>query len=209
LKKAGVPEAKDPRERRAETTRLKIIAAANALVTELGVEGLTMRALAGRVDYSPTALYKYFKDKDELISAMREESWKSMNDFASSSPMKAPDLLAALVESGMRMYAFARENPGHYLSMMSPGKGFPASMEEFFGHSNFTGLIRLVSEGASRGDIALPAGVDARTISVFCFVVIHGASMLRMGLFKEHPAEWDVLAESVIALAAKMFSPRR
>jgi AcrR family transcriptional regulator len=179
------------------------------LVAELGVEGLTMRALAERVDYSATALYKYFKDKEELVSAMREESWKSLDEFASSGPAPAPDMLEALIGSGRRMYAFARENPGPYRSMMSPGRGFPSTMEEFFAHPNFAGLTRLVSEGVARGDIALPAGADAGTMGVYCFVVIHGASMLRMGLFKEHPAEWDALAESVIGLAGKMFSPKK
>ena len=209
MKEEGGPEGTNPRGRRAEATRRRIIAAANMLVAEFGVEGLTMRALAERVDYSATALYKYFKDKEELVSVLREESWKSMNAFADSAPIKAPDFLTALVESGKRMYAFARENPGPYRSMMSPGRGFPSTMEEFFGHPNFVGLMRLVSEGAARGDISLPAGADAGTMGVFCFVVIHGASMLRMGLFREHASEWDALAESVIGLAGKMFAPKK
>jgi AcrR family transcriptional regulator len=195
-----------PRSRRNEETRQKIISAAHDLVTELGVEGLTIRALAERVNYSPTALYHFFKDKDELISILREDAWNASRSFAAARPIDAKNSLAALVEGGKRMYAFARENPGSYRFMMSPAKGFPSSMEDFRAHSDFAGLDALIAEGAAAGNIRLPEGMDARLMAFFCFIVIHGASMLRMGLFKEHPEEWDSLSESVIETIGKMFS---
>jgi AcrR family transcriptional regulator len=198
--------ASSARDRRNEETRQKIIAAAHELVTELGVEGLTMRALAQRVNYSATALYGFFKDKDELISILREEAWNASESFAAAEPGNAKDPLSALVAGGKRMYSFAKENPASYRFMMSPAKGFPASMEDFRLHSNFAGLDALIASGAESGGIKLPEGMSPRLMAFFCFIVVHGASMLRMGLFKEHPEEWDSLSESVIGTIGEMFA---
>jgi AcrR family transcriptional regulator len=166
-----------------------------------------MRGLAQRVNYSATALYGFFKDKDELISILRDDAWKASESFAAAEPAGARNPISSLVAGGKRMYAFAKENPASYRFMMSPAKGFPASMEDFRLHPNFAGLETLIAAGAESGDIKLPEGLDARLMAFFCFIVVHGASMLRMGLFKEHPEEWDALSESVIGTIGKMFSP--
>lgn len=203
------PPSGTRRERRTEETRKRIIAAAHALVAELGVEGLTMRALAERVDYSPTALYHFFKDKDELVAILREDAWAESQRFLDASPPEGMDPLSALVEGGKRMYAFSKERPASYRFMMSPAKGFPASMEDFRENSNFAGLEALIAAGASAGGIGLPAGMDPSLMAFVCFIVIHGAAMLRMGLFKEHEKAWDSLSESAIEAIGGMFSPDR
>ena len=44
-----------------------ILRAAASLIEDEGVEALTMRAVAARAGYSPTAIYLVFKDKEELL----------------------------------------------------------------------------------------------------------------------------------------------
>jgi len=58
---------KTPSERRYEKTRQGILSAARTLLLEGGVEAISMRTLADKVDYSPAALYKYFANKEEII----------------------------------------------------------------------------------------------------------------------------------------------
>ncbi|MRR32158.1 TetR/AcrR family transcriptional regulator, partial [bacterium] len=48
-----------PSERRYQRTRQSILEAAQAILSEQGIEALSMRALAEKADYSPAALYKY------------------------------------------------------------------------------------------------------------------------------------------------------
>lgn len=48
--------------------RERILAAAAELIAEEGVQRLTLRKLAARIDYTPTTIYLYFKDKADLLS---------------------------------------------------------------------------------------------------------------------------------------------
>ncbi len=67
----SVPEP-SPR-RRGRPPRLhrdQIVAAALALVDEQGLEGFTTRALAVRLRADPTAIYRHFASKDDLLAAL-------------------------------------------------------------------------------------------------------------------------------------------
>jgi AcrR family transcriptional regulator len=48
----------------------RIVAAALAIVDEHGWEAFSMRRLAQELDVWPMAVYRYFRDKDELIDAV-------------------------------------------------------------------------------------------------------------------------------------------
>ena len=51
-------------------TRDRILSAAKAVLESAGFEGLTIRRVAQRADLSPMALYRHFKNKDELLNAL-------------------------------------------------------------------------------------------------------------------------------------------
>src|SRR5271154_2693270 len=51
--------------------RDQLCVAAMRRFAEHGADGLTMRTLASDVGCSPMKAYRYFRDKDELIAAMR------------------------------------------------------------------------------------------------------------------------------------------
>src|SRR5512138_1144752 len=55
------------RERERLTLREKILDAARELFTAFGYEAVTMRKIAERIEYSPTAIYLHFADKDALL----------------------------------------------------------------------------------------------------------------------------------------------
>lgn len=65
--KAG-PAAR--RVRQKEETRARILDAARELFVQNGVEATTMRAIAARIEYTPTAIYHHFRDKDALIEEL-------------------------------------------------------------------------------------------------------------------------------------------
>ena len=56
--------------RKQQLSRERILAAARALVEEDGLEGLSMRRLAQELDVWPMSVYRYFRDKDELVDAV-------------------------------------------------------------------------------------------------------------------------------------------
>jgi TetR/AcrR family transcriptional regulator, tetracycline repressor protein len=58
---------------RAGLSRAAVLAAARDLVTEQGLEALTMRALAGRLEVSPNALYSHVSSKTGLIDDLLDD----------------------------------------------------------------------------------------------------------------------------------------
>jgi len=46
-----------------------ILQATVALIEESGLEAVTMRSIAGRIGYSPTTIYLYFKGKEDLLTS--------------------------------------------------------------------------------------------------------------------------------------------
>lgn len=49
------------------STREDILEAANVVYAELGYDGLSLRAVAKMVGITPMAIYRHFKDKDDLM----------------------------------------------------------------------------------------------------------------------------------------------
>ena len=58
------------RERERAATRRKILDAARSMFVQRGYEGTTMRAIAAKIGYTPTAIYHHFKDKDALVAEL-------------------------------------------------------------------------------------------------------------------------------------------
>lgn len=68
----GIVERK---EREKEEMREDILDAARKIVNESGVDGISIRKIAGMIEYSPAIIYHYFKNKEEIIEKLIEESY--------------------------------------------------------------------------------------------------------------------------------------
>ncbi|GAC35355.1 TetR/AcrR family transcriptional regulator [Paraglaciecola polaris] len=62
--------------------RSSLLEAAKAMLSESGIEGLSLRKLADRVGVSRTAPYHHFKDKNELLCAIAEEGFEHWHNNA-------------------------------------------------------------------------------------------------------------------------------
>jgi AcrR family transcriptional regulator len=62
-----------PRPARASLSRAAILAAARDLVEREGFEALTMRGLAGVLGSGAMALYRHFRNRDELVDALLDD----------------------------------------------------------------------------------------------------------------------------------------
>ena len=58
---------KERREREKESMKNAILEAAIKIIKDEGYDNLTMRKLANAIEYTPTAIYSYYKDKAEII----------------------------------------------------------------------------------------------------------------------------------------------
>ncbi len=111
---------RERREREREEIRTRILDAARELFVSEGVESVTMRRIAERIEYSPTAIYFHFKDKDALLTELCEHDFR---EFAQGFALIAqiPDPVERLRAAGFGYVQFGLTNPSHYrLMFMTP-----------------------------------------------------------------------------------------
>lgn len=90
--------------------RPKISAAAHELFLEEGLEGISMRKVAQRVGVSAPALYRHYKNKDELLNEVVAGSLKILESYLEPA-LKAETPLARLRQLVTRFLDFALEQP--------------------------------------------------------------------------------------------------
>src|SRR5499433_4320610 len=75
------------RERERMETREKILDAARELFITEGFEGVSMRKVAEKIEYSPTAIYVHFADKQELFRELCHQDYARLAEVFQSSVM--------------------------------------------------------------------------------------------------------------------------
>src|SRR5215468_8785389 len=79
------------RERERQELRTRILDAARELFAEHGYDAVTMRGIAERIEYSPTAIYFHFKDKDALLRELCELDFAALaHEFRKIAKEKDP-----------------------------------------------------------------------------------------------------------------------
>lgn len=94
-------------------TRTRILDAARQIQRELGADHLTMRTIAARVGVTATALYRHFKDKDELIQALRAEDLQTFQSYLDR-VLEYEQVGHRLVYTGQAYLDFALDHPELY-----------------------------------------------------------------------------------------------
>ncbi len=69
---------KERREKEQEDLRQKILDAASELFAKEGYSNVSMRKIARKIEYSPTTIYLYFKDKTDLLNQICEETFSNL-----------------------------------------------------------------------------------------------------------------------------------
>ena len=171
------------RERERQETRSKILDAARELFAELGYDAVTMRKVAERVEYSPTAIYFHFKDKEALMRELCEIDFGSLAlQFQKIAQEKDP--IERLRKIGHAYVAFGIEFPNHYrLMFMTPRPGVSHS-EEYMAATRgnpeedaYALLKMTIEEGIAAGRFR-PELTDADLVSQAVWAGTHGAISL-------------------------------
>lgn len=95
-----------------------LLSTATAMISEEGIEALSLRKLAQRIGVSRTAAYHHFKDKNDLLSAIAEQgfiSWqKQAEQIFNNSELTDKEKYQAFVHYYVR---FATQNAAIYKLM--------------------------------------------------------------------------------------------
>ena len=106
---------KDRRAREKQGLRQQILDAARDILIRDGYDGLSMRRVAERIDYSPTAIYLHFRNKQELVFSLCDETFARLARELDTLGADYPDPLVRLRKGMERYIAFGLKNPNHYV----------------------------------------------------------------------------------------------
>src|ERR1700733_10734562 len=107
---------KQRREREKSDTRDKILDAGRELFISYGYEGVSMRKVAEKIEYSPTAIYLHFADKDDLFHQLCQEDFRQCAEVFQRAAMPS-DLVVRMREIGRVYVEFGLRYPNHYKLM--------------------------------------------------------------------------------------------
>lgn len=112
--------SKERRERERGDTRRRILEAAREMFVQRGYEATTMRAIAQRIEYTATAIYHHFRDKEELLIELCTVDFRSLA-AAFQRIGGTEDPIERLRLIGDAYVDFALEHPMQYqLMFMTP-----------------------------------------------------------------------------------------
>src|ERR1700693_210636 len=97
--------------------RQAILTAAGELFLEQGYERFSLRKVAERIGYSPTTIYLYFRDKDDLLFTVVDEGFERFGQQLAAAAASTEDPWERLIALGRAYIAFGLQNPVYYQLM--------------------------------------------------------------------------------------------
>lgn len=180
--------------------RRRILDAARQLFARDGVDKVTLRRIASRIGYSPAALYRYYRNKKEILSALREEGFARFAELQKRAGETFRDPVERL-RAGARGYVrFARSEPDSYrLMFSSTGDQVDLDGERSAGSLRCFGMFRdTVAECAATGWFG---EVDADALAFALWGQLHGLVHLAatgQAAVLGHGANLDAQADRII-----------
>jgi AcrR family transcriptional regulator len=206
-----IQESISPRERRHQRTQQAILTAAREIIHSEGVAGLSMRAIAERIDYSPAGLYEYFGGKDEIIVAVCDEAFEQLAQALRNTDPALPPV-EYLRECGVNYVRFAIDNTDAFLLMFTQAPllsldHYPpaATLESLLRQSPaFMVLHDAVERCVDAGLFATQPGRGVFEIAIACWQMVHGMAMLAVTIMRQHQPSLDSYRASLNLLALGM-----
>lgn len=185
-----------PVQRRKAKTRQDILDAAYNMIGERGLDGLSIRGIADAIDYSPTALYRYFESKDALLDAVREQCFARLNQALFTAMQQPTTPTEQILAAGLAYVRYARDYPtDYYLMFQLPPS--PATQ-----HDNravaMAALLHLVRYGIETGVIVPRPDFGEWAITYQCWATVHGLAMLHSTVMQDDQATIEAVTEPIL-----------
>jgi AcrR family transcriptional regulator len=190
---------KERRERERAATHQLILDAAREIFVNEGDDGLTMRRLAEAIEYSPTAIYNHFEDKNSILTEL------SICDFAAFTkqfelvPKDAPPL-ERLRMLGHAYVLFAQQHPAQYRHLFCTTRTIsPEALAAKPQEDAYEMLLATVNEAIASG--GFDSSHDPDVTAQILWSALHGIITLHMFLPKDGGVDLkplEVLAEEVM-----------
>jgi AcrR family transcriptional regulator len=179
------------KEKQKQEIRSLILEESMKLFVEEGFSKVSVRKIAERIQYSPTTLYLYFKDKNEILFYCCESGFKKMLEQNIALALIS-DPIERLHQMGVNYLNFGLENPEFYDLMFIQEAPMSALIDMGAGWSSgdqaLEALKMIVQDAMDKG-LLVPAKVE--TVAMAVWSMVHGLVSLaiRQRLDKLVPAE--------------------
>jgi AcrR family transcriptional regulator len=164
----------------------------------LGIEGVTLRDLAGAMGVSPMTPYRYFKDKDAILAAVRARGFARFADAMEEAEAGASRKSGAF--TGAAYVNWALKNPAAYRLMFDTQQptaaDYPELVAEMMRAKQTMSAYwrRIKAEGRFKGDVELAGHL--------MWSAQHGAVMLELaGLLQKPMDARKLAAKAILSLA--------
>ena len=198
------------REREKEEVRGRILDAARDLFARDGYEAVTMRKIAEAIEYSPTAIYLHFKDKESLVRELCLSDFDSLAR-AFQRIAREPDPLERLRKVGLAYADFALEHPNHYRLMFMTPHPAPGKDDEQAAKRKgnpeadaYAFLLATVAEAIEKG-LLRPEVKDPHLVAQAAWAGVHGVVSLHVAKGEDPWVDWRPMKKTV-ALVVDSFT---
>ena len=193
------------RARQKAQLRQEIIDAARDILAREGYGQLSMRKVAERIEYSPTAIYLHFEDRRDLVFQVCEETFGKLVKELESLQTDIKDPVARLRDGLRRYVAFGLRHPQHYLAtfVAVPTEQLPEDIARY-NHPESNGMRALGILRASV-DACIAAGkfrkVDPDVTARALWAAMHGITALLIQMPNFAWGDQKAIIDSVIDTA--------
>ena len=190
---------KERREREKSETRDKILDAARELFATEGYEGVSMRKVADKIEYSPTAIYVHFADKEELFRELCHQDYARLAEVFQSSAIST-DPIERIRQIGGVYIDFGNHYPNHYKFMfMTPHPSHePDEVDrEMMGNpeQDAYAFLRWAVQQAIDAGCFQEEFRDAELVSQTLWASVHGVISLHIAKGTDPWVEWRPLQQ--------------
>lgn len=125
-----MPVIKTARERAREEVTGEIVAAARRQVAEHGAAELSLRSVARELGMSSSAIYRYFKNRDELLTVLIIEAYDSLGADAERAAARSGTPIERWMATARAIRHWGLDHPHEYaLIFGTPVPGYAAPDE--------------------------------------------------------------------------------
>jgi AcrR family transcriptional regulator len=199
------PKLKTAEDR--EQFRKQILDAARSLFVERGIEAVSMREIAKKINYSATTLYNHFADKDALLQAVCDTDFLALAQ-ATQEIMQIPDLIARLQALFMGYARFALLYPNHYrLMFMTPHPCChpdTSTIEQGNAEQDAYAQLQQLVQAVFAADLFRADITDCELIVQTLWAGVHGVCSLEITLGKDQWVEWTSIEERLNLMLSVM-----
>ena len=204
-------------KQKSEVRQEQIAQATMALIAEEGLKGVSVASVARRVGLVPSALYRHFKGKEEILEAtidlIRERLIEIIRMIREQTPLPI-EQLHLLMEHHIRMIQEFQVIPRIILSdeMLSTPLHKRSTSYRFIRHY-LDQVAEIVTEGQKQGEI--DPSLTPQTVSVIFLgliqppVILWTLSQGKFPLSRHMKKAWELFCQTIVAQIPKASSEKK